>query len=82
MIGGVIQSFGGESLSAKEVRTLCSLLLGAILLAEKATVLARSGDLALKPKKINGVVENAKVNGHKNGTANGGTKKQKAKKQQ
>lgn len=63
-------------MNGKEVKTLCSLLLGAILLAEKATVLARSGDLALKPKKV------VKANGHKNGTANGAAKKQKAKKQQ
>ncbi|TKY88488.1 hypothetical protein EX895_002476 [Sporisorium graminicola] len=40
VVAGVVEASGLDKLRSREVRTFCSLMLGAILLAEKATVLS------------------------------------------
>lgn len=46
---GVVELFGLDKLSNTEVRTFCSLLLGALLLAEKATMLLTAVRPVSKP---------------------------------
>lgn len=71
LIGGVIQSLGVDTLSNADIRTFCSLLLGAVLLAEKAVKLLQED----KPAKITPATHSST---HKNGTANGSGKNRKS----
>ncbi len=59
LLRDALHAFGAESLDARDVRTLCSLLLGSILLSEKATVLSN---------------QQAQHEMAKNGSVNGNTK--------
>lgn len=47
----MVKSIDMDKSSSQDVRTFCSLLLGAVLLAEKATVLAKRAHLPTKPLK-------------------------------
>ncbi|CBQ73490.1 conserved hypothetical protein [Sporisorium reilianum SRZ2] len=85
LIASVVEASGLDKLSERDVRTLCSLLLGAILLAEKATVLSLAAAPSSKPaaSKSRAVAAAASA-GAKSNTTNGSTKnrKQPSRKQQ
>lgn len=88
IVAGTLEALGLDKLSNRDVRTFCSLLLGSILLAEKATMLSLAASASSKsvaPKLRNATsaaVE--KSNGHKNGFANSNveSRKQASRKQQ
>lgn len=74
LIGGMVKSFGLDGMGEKDLRTFCSLLLGAGLLAEKAVKLAQE-----TPRE-----KSKPTSSSKNGTSNGSAKNRKhaSKKQQ
>ncbi|SPO23882.1 uncharacterized protein UTRI_03595_B [Ustilago trichophora] len=74
LIGGMMNNFGLDGLGERDIRTFCSLLLGAGLLAEKAVKLAQE-----TPRQ-----KARPISSSKNGSSNGSAKsrKQSSKKQQ
>ncbi|GAC97687.1 hypothetical protein PHSY_005273 [Pseudozyma hubeiensis SY62] len=87
IVAAVVDSLGLDKLSNGEVRTFCSLLLGAMLLAEKATLLSMTASPASKPKSraTGGVAAPGEKSAARKNTASNGSiknRKQAARKQQ
>lgn len=80
LVAGVVDSLGLNKLSNRDVRTFCSLLLGAILLAEKATLLSMASSPHSKPAAATvraAADASEKQSARTNGTANGNAKNRK-----